>query len=178
MKTTPLQQVLQYFLEHYSPEGPQEAHAVLEDGSVVPLLLEDRQAGLRWLQGRKLRAVVFRLATQGCTGYVWVPELGVPGGRVRLVSGETLEASLQEAHRVWSTGTRLYNRDRAFPERALVTLLEKHDWQYENSDDHSLFVKGDVRMRQIKGLLRGMDNTKARSIWAVYAPLGFPFPGL
>lgn len=65
---------------------------------------------------------------------------------------------------------------RGNPELHLERELAGHDWLYHNSDDHSVYSRGEVQRRVIKELLGKVTPEAGRFLWEKYAPPGWELP--
>ncbi len=60
-------------------------------------------------------------------------------------------------------------------ELRLATRLKVHDWHYQRSDDHSVFLEGKRSYERMMGLVVKIPIERAREIWEEHAP-DIPFP--
>ena len=64
-------------------------------------------------------------------------------------------------------------------EAELVEALKSHDWHYAMSDDHSYYVRGQASWKQIKKMMREMeDSDRAEELFRKYAPEGISGKGI
>lgn len=52
-----------------------------------------------------------------------------------------------------------------------ILLLQKYDWLYSYTDDHSVWLKGEKQAARLQTLRRELDQQAV--IWDQYAPQGF-----
>lgn len=62
------------------------------------------------------------------------------------------------------------------PELHLERELASHDWFYHNSDDHTVFVRGEAQGRLIQEILQKVTPEAGRFLWEKYAPPGWGLP--
>lgn len=55
-----------------------------------------------------------------------------------------------------------------------ITLLTTHDWEYEFSDDHRLWMRGTLARRELDRLREEIDPNYL--VWNLHAPLAHRFP--
>lgn len=59
----------------------------------------------------------------------------------------------------------------------LYHALKHHDWCFNYSDDIRVWRRGSISLERIYGLIVGMGLARAKEIWTMAAPPGFPYPG-
>ena len=55
----------------------------------------------------------------------------------------------------------------------LVKLLKEHDWWFEMSDDHRVWLRGNRELSEINSCMRKINEDEAIVLWNKYCPEHF-----
>lgn len=62
-----------------------------------------------------------------------------------------------------------------FGETELDSLMSKHDWYHDMSDDHGVWLRGMFPKREILRAMKRVDQKVAQRLFKKYAPPEFKF---